>query len=261
MRKLSIITVNFNNKDGLAKTAESVIAQTWGDYEWIIIDGGSDDGSTDVIKEYVKKSGKVAYWCSEEDGGIYFGMNKGIAKASGEYCYFLNSGDYLSSPASLEKFWAYGFDEDIVFGDMMTQTDRGGCVTLKFSGGRARPSALIYGFLPHHNMFTRTELLKACGGYRTDLRIVSDWAHYTAAICVGGATYRYVPLALAVNQPAGLSGSARHWRAHKTERRRVVCELFPAWRRFCYIFSIASLRSKVGGVVCRLGKMLGHRES
>jgi len=83
MPKLSIITVNLNNKNGLVNTAESVVAQTWTDYEWIIIDGGSTDGSVDVIKKYTDKTDKLVYWCSEPDGGIYQGMNKGIENAVG----------------------------------------------------------------------------------------------------------------------------------------------------------------------------------
>ena len=71
---LSIITVNYNHRDGLRKTIQSVINQTFTDYEYIIIDGGSDDGSVDVIKEY---SDKITYWVSERDRGIYNGMNKG----------------------------------------------------------------------------------------------------------------------------------------------------------------------------------------
>jgi len=118
MPKLSIITVNLNNKNGLVDTAESVIAQTWTDYEWIIIDGGSTDGSVEVIKKYVDKTDKLVYWCSEPDGGIYQGMNKGIEKAGGEYCWFLNSGDYAYKNTTLAEIFANEFDEDIVYGDM-----------------------------------------------------------------------------------------------------------------------------------------------
>ena len=88
--KYSIITVNFNNKEGLRKTIESVIHQTFHDFEFIVIDGGSTDGSADVLKEYHTQ---IDYWVSEPDGGIYQGMNKGIKKATGDYLNFMNSGD------------------------------------------------------------------------------------------------------------------------------------------------------------------------
>ncbi len=88
--KLSIITVNLNNKDGLQKTIDSVISQTFKDFEWIVIDGGSTDGSKELIEKY---SDYISYWVSEPDKGIYNAMNKGIKVAKGDYLEFLNSGD------------------------------------------------------------------------------------------------------------------------------------------------------------------------
>ena len=99
--KLSIITVNLNNAVGLKKTICSVINQTFLDIEYIIIDGGSLDGSLEIIKEYEKK---ITYWVSEPDSGIYNAMNKGIMHANGEYLQFLNSGDWLVNDSIIEKF-------------------------------------------------------------------------------------------------------------------------------------------------------------
>ena len=99
--KLSIITVNLNNAAGLQKTIESVINQTFTDYEFIIIDGGSTDSSLEIIKQYANK---ITYWVSEPDNGIYNGMNKGIGQADGEYCFFLNSGDWMIENNTLYKF-------------------------------------------------------------------------------------------------------------------------------------------------------------
>ena len=90
--KLSIITINLNNREGLQKTIESVISQTFRDFEWIVIDGGSTDGSAELIKQY---AAHFAYWVSESDKGIYNAMNKGIRQAKGEWLQFLNSGDQL----------------------------------------------------------------------------------------------------------------------------------------------------------------------
>ena len=107
--KFSIITVNYNNKEGLRKTIESVIHQTFRDFEFIVIDGGSTDGSDDVLKEY---DAQIDYWVSEPDGGIYQGMNKGIKKATGEYLNFMNSGDcfYASNILGI-KFDKFTLDE------------------------------------------------------------------------------------------------------------------------------------------------------
>ena len=85
--KLSVITINYNNLEGLTRTCESVTSQSSREFEWIVIDGGSTDGG----KEYLETLDlKPNYWCSERDNGIYSAMNKGIDMAHGEYMLFLN---------------------------------------------------------------------------------------------------------------------------------------------------------------------------
>lgn len=90
MAKLSIVTICYNNKKELKKTISSVISQAFKDYEYIIIDGGSNDGSVEIIKEYEKY---IDFWVSEPDKGIYNAMNKGLVHCNSEWVYFLNSGD------------------------------------------------------------------------------------------------------------------------------------------------------------------------
>ena len=84
----------------MSKTINSVLNQTFDDFEFIVIDGGSNDGGIDVIKQY---KDKIDYWVSEPDKGVYNAMNKGIAKAVGDYLLFLNSGDYLCSNTILKE--------------------------------------------------------------------------------------------------------------------------------------------------------------
>ena len=112
--KLSIITVNLNNRDGLQKTIDSVICQTFRDFEWIVIDGGSTDGSKELIEHY---SDHFAYWVSEPDKGIYNAMNKGTKIAQGEYIQFLNSGDWYCHSDSLESSFSFNPKADIVYAD------------------------------------------------------------------------------------------------------------------------------------------------
>ena len=90
--KLSIITINYNNAIGLEKTIKSLIEQSYQEYEYIVIDGASDDDSKAVI---LKNQSHISTWCSEKDTGVYNAMNKGILRSTGEYLLFLNSGDYL----------------------------------------------------------------------------------------------------------------------------------------------------------------------
>ena len=98
--KLSIITINLNNADGLYRTINSVINQTYKNIEYIIIDGGSSDNSCDVIKKFEEH---LTYWISENDNGIYEAMNKGIIKSTGDYIYILNSGDILYSNNTIKN--------------------------------------------------------------------------------------------------------------------------------------------------------------
>ena len=113
MKKVSVITVNYNNADGLKRTLESLFAQTFTDYESIVIDGGSTDGSREIIENFADR---ITYWVSEPDGGIYHAMNKGIRQATGLYYNFMNSGDLFEDPTVLENIFASDPTEDILFG-------------------------------------------------------------------------------------------------------------------------------------------------
>ena len=101
MLKLSIITINLNNAKGLQETIESVVYQTFTDFEYIVIDGGSNDGSVDIIKQY---SDKITYWVSEPDTGIYNAMNKGILQSRAEYCLF-NPFDIKDIALKIKEVW------------------------------------------------------------------------------------------------------------------------------------------------------------
>ena len=114
--KLSIITVNLNNAGGLQKTIESVVTQTWLDFELIIVDGDSTDGSVEVIQQFNDSAIPQFHWVSEPDSGVYQAMNKGIRMAQGEYLLFLNSGDFLVDSNVLSQVFKFGFSADILFG-------------------------------------------------------------------------------------------------------------------------------------------------
>jgi glycosyltransferase involved in cell wall biosynthesis len=114
---ISIITVVFNDAKGLVKTLESVKSQTYNNIEYIIIDGGSSDGTLEIIhqnREY------IAFWVSEHDRGIYDAMNKGLEAANGDFVWFMNAGDLIYEPETTEKiFTADGGQADIYYGDTM----------------------------------------------------------------------------------------------------------------------------------------------
>jgi len=222
--KLSIITINKNNAKGLKKTIESVVCQTFKNYEYIVIDGASTDESVDVINEHSKH---LTYFVSEPDDGIYYAMNKGIKVANGEYCLFLNSGDYLVSNFTLERVFEYNFFEDVVYGDVILEN------YIKEKSLRKRDSTLsILNFfigsnwtcIYHQSSFIKKSLFLKFGYYRTDLSIVSDQAFFMKVIFEGGATYRYIPIAIAVYNLIGIS--TKNVQKNLEEIKMLTSELF-----------------------------------
>ena len=155
--KFSIITINYNNKDGLERTVKSVISQTFQDFEYIIIDGGSTDGSVDVIKKFADR---IDYWVSEPDKGVYNAMNKGIQQAHGDYLNFMNSGDCYYDKYRLEKIMKYNLEADFVIGrDFHEDSINGSSFT---SIHPLLPNSFYFyiSTLPHQSAFIKKEMLK-----------------------------------------------------------------------------------------------------
>ena len=244
MPKLSVITINLNNATGLHKTIESVVNQTFRDFEYIIIDGSSKDGSLDIIKEYKTK---LSFWVSEPDNGIYNAMNKGIKVATGEYCLFLNSGDYLLDSTILENCLSHTFTEDIVYGNQI-QDRHGKLVTYKL------PSNLtFYTFyidsLAHPCTFIKTKLFEEISFYNEKYKIVSDWEFFLKAIFFNNATLRYIDKEIAVVNWNGISMNSGD--LCKKERSLVLMELFPKFIddyeqlfRYRFKYTVINTRNK-----------------
>ena len=122
--RLSIVTINFNNAEGLRRTLTSVASQTYKQIEHVIVDAASMDGSVDIIKEYAEKAGYPVLWSSKKDKGVYNGMNIGIRKATGEYIQILNSGDILAAPEVTERMvTALHEGTPIFYGNMLKSYD------------------------------------------------------------------------------------------------------------------------------------------
>ena len=215
--KLSVITINFNNRDGLRKTIESVVNQTFKDFEYIIIDGGSTDGSVEVIKEYADR---IDYWVSEPDKGIYNAMNKGIDVAKGEYCNFMNSGDVFVNNNILLEIEDLLIDVGIVYGRAVYSDGR-----MALERQSDIPD-LIYFFsntISHQASFISTKMLKRYH-YDESLRIVSDWKFFVQAFVLEQCSYRNVDKIINVQESVGASLCLD---LIKEERTVVLNELFP----------------------------------
>jgi len=215
--KLSIITINRNNCAGLSRTMDSVIRQTCKDFEWILIDGASTDGSVDLIRQ---NSQNMSYWVSEPDHGIYNAMNKGLRHAHGEYCLFLNSGDWLAKDNSLEEVL------QILSGDIFVARSlyyNGQKITGKsryLSQGNFSLSTLARESLPHQSTFIKTDLLRKAGGYDETYRLLADWALFLQTAISGKTEFVFSDICTSVYDTSGLSATQKNLFAE--EKKRVM---------------------------------------
>jgi glycosyltransferase involved in cell wall biosynthesis len=198
MPKLSIITINLNNKEGLQKTMESVFSQTFTDYEYIIIDGRSTDGSKELIEKY---ENKLVYWVSEKDGGIFNAMNKGIAVSKGEYLLFLNSGDYLNDPSVLKLVFLTENGSDIIYGNVIwTPKQFHGNYPDKLSFDH-----FINNTIPHQGSFMKRNLFEKIGKYEEQYSVNSDWNFFVLAIFKYNCSYHHINSIISVCDTGGIS--------------------------------------------------------
>lgn len=202
MFKLTIITINYNNREGLKKTIESVVSQITKSYEYIIIDGGSTDGSIDIIKKY---QDKIDYWVSEPDTGIYNAMNKGVALAHGEFCQFLNSGDWLYNEFVIDKILAYLDNRyDIITGYIYNYHNN--CKS--YRNYLLTPNFLTLYYLidysiSHPSSFIKRSILLLFP-YNEQNKIVSDWEFFVNCY-INGNKFAYIPLDIAYYDMSGIS--------------------------------------------------------
>lgn len=217
MSKLSIITINYNNREGLKRTVESVINQKWQDFQYIIIDGGSTDGSAEYIQNH---SDKIDYWISEPDKGIYNAMNKGISKAEGEYLLFLNSGDHLYNNITLYENYQQLENFDLIYFDILY-------VNKKKSENVSYPDKLDFSFfykgtLCHQSTMIRKKLFDVVGLYDEDLKIVADWKFFILALFKFNCTYIKVNKTLATYYLDGFSSDSNNAVLIYKERQLVL---------------------------------------
>ena len=186
---LSIITVNRNNAAGLEKTMLSVLSQTRTDYEYVVVDGASTDGSVSVIERMAPAFGDRLKWISEPDTGIYNAMNKGIEMASGDYIQILNSSDSLVSPEVVDQMYGAMEKEghpSILYGNMLKDFPDGHVHRDKgFAGEDITLLGMYIGTLNHSPAYIRRSLFDKYGPYDESLTIDSDWKWYLQAIVFG----------------------------------------------------------------------------
>lgn len=226
--KLSIVTINYNDFTGLQKTAKSLLSQTFRDFEWIIIDGGSTDGSKEFIESLTSNastSNLISYWCSEPDNGIYNAMNKGILKAKGEYLNFLNSGDAYHDQDVLTSVFAQDIpiDSDILYGNYYDIYENGEVVPQQL------PNILDFAFLMkrpinHQSTFIKRTLFEN-ELYDESYKIVADGKAFMKWM-LQGAKYYHLDIFVADFYMGGIHN--QHAETIAFERKRIINETVPA---------------------------------
>ena len=251
--KLTIVTINRNNLAGLQRTLQSVQAQTCTDFEHVVIDGASTDGSAQLVADYAAHAPYAVRWLSEPDSGIYNAMNKGIGMATGDYIEILNSGDALASADVVERMFA-ALDArnypEIMYGNMLKTSDwqhfrRDRCG----DSSLYTPQSFLYfycGTLNHDCAYIRRSLFERLGFYNEQMRICSDWEWYIRAIVLGGVQPVYVNIDVTHFDRNGISESGRkNADIIARERREYLEKIVPAsvlWDYDHYAFPMDQYR-------------------
>ncbi|MCF7560322.1 glycosyltransferase [Sabulilitoribacter multivorans] len=222
--KISIITVNYNNLEGLKKTIESVKSQTYQSFEYIVIDGCSNDGSSEFLE---KNKELFDYWISEPDNGVYQAMNKGLKKATGEYLLFLNSGDHFISNKVLEENYRELIDASIIYFNLQVVENEKTFI-------KEYPSTLSFSYfvsdtLPHPATFIKKEVFSNTHLYREDFKIVSDWKFFMDAICKYNVTYKHINKPLSTFYIGGMSSNPENRIFKQNEKNIVLKEEYTAY--------------------------------
>jgi glycosyltransferase involved in cell wall biosynthesis len=221
--KLSIITVNLNNKYGLQKTLLSVLSQTVNFFEFIIIDGASSDGSVELI---IQNRNRISFWLSEPDSGIYHAMNKGIRAAKGEYVLFLNSGDFLVDNEVLNNVFKGSNTEDLLYGKSYISKEGKPIYTTP------HPDSLTLEFfytrtISHQAAFIKRSLFDRFGYYREDLKIYADLDFWIRTIILNNCSTKKIDIIISDYNLEGISGKPCNKELAKAEIKDVLSKNIP----------------------------------
>ena len=224
MTKLSVITICYNEPN-LEETCKSIVNQSWQDFEWIVIDGGSNKETLDIFEKYKYRIDK---FISEPDNGIYNAMNKGIKLAKGQYLIFMNAGDsfYTNKILQLVAFYMNDDSIDIFHGEcefsfkenprhnFITNTDRN--LTKQF---------LIDRFICTQGVFIKRELFHKYGYYDEKFKIAEDYEKWLQFFD-GGQIFQYLPIIVAMYDANGISGNFKTRKLAVKERNEIRDKYF-----------------------------------
>ena len=216
---ISIITATYNSARTVRDTFRSVLSQDCTDYEYIVIDGGSEDGTVDLIREYEPLFGGRMKWISEPDRGIYDAMNKGIRMATGEVVGILNSDDFYTSGDILSSVVSAFSDDDgldAVYGDIhfVDDSDLEKCVRY-YSSRPFHRRWMRFGFMPAHpSFYCRRSVYEQYGTFDLSYKVAADFECLLRLLFIHRIRTRYLPLDFVTMRTGGAStsGMASHRR-------------------------------------------------
>lgn len=215
--KISIITVCRNEVEGIRRTLESVKNQRYRNFEHIVIDGGSSDGTKEIIDEFAHS---LAHFTSELDNGIYAAQNKGIEAATGDYVLFINGGDAIHDENVLQDVFSTKREADIIYGNLLIE-EQDGSETL----GRTPPEItldfLLRGTLWHPVTFIKKTLFAELGFYNEQLKIVADYEFFIRALMLQGASSEHVERVISKFDTSGIGSDPDMLDLHMKERLEV----------------------------------------
>lgn len=247
--KISIITVTYNSAETLRGTMDSLLRQTCQEYEYIVIDGASTDGTLDIIREYEPRFGGRMRHISEPDNGIYDAMNKGFAMATGDVIGILNSDDFYTSDDILQvivQTFDGHSDLDAVYGDIhyVKATDLSKCVRY-YSSSFFRRWMMRFGQMPAHpSFYCRKSVYDQYGYFDTSYRIAADFEILLRLIFIHRIKTQYVKKDFVTMRLGGTSTAGyKSWRQIMKEHRSIMKQhgvysntLLLSLRYFCKLF-------------------------
>jgi glycosyltransferase involved in cell wall biosynthesis len=223
---ISIITACLNSGAGIEKTIQSVHSQTYPNIEYIIIDGGSTDGTVEIIKKY---QSKIKFWVSEKDQGISDAFNKGVSQATGDFIAFLNSDDRYLSGESLQRLVEASPEADVVYGGIKYQR---AYKPERFPQQVQDASYWLRGSIPHQAALTSRKMFDAVGIFDCRLKYAMDYDFYCKGYSLG---FRFKALPELITL-VGCNGiSAREWKKQLDEIYSLQGKMcFPYFKRLFY---------------------------
>lgn len=229
--KLSIVTINLNNVSGLEDTLNSVKKQNFNDFEWIVIDGGSMDGSKELIQQNTMY---INHWISEKDSGIYNAMNKGSRLATGDYILYLNSGDQLYNECTLSDVFATEHSADIMFGNIVVSDDE----TVSPRGQKTDQFS-IFSFLtcapiPHPASFFKKDFIESMSYYDESYTIMGDIDLFFRSIFLRNCSLEYLESVITVFDGNGISSGKIDGYDINGESRKLFKKNLPRFIGFDY---------------------------